>query len=68
MTFIIESLVAGFISAVGWWSANDYLIDPYLRTKPKTEQSQPAKEEPKKEQPKEKEDGQCSSLPCETQK
>lgn len=49
MTFIIESLVAGFISAVGWWSANDFLIDPYLRTKPKTEQVQPAKEEPKKE-------------------
>lgn len=49
MTFLIESLIAGFISAVGWWSANDFLIDPYLRSKPKTEQVQPAKEEPKKE-------------------
>jgi hypothetical protein len=50
MTFIIESLFAGFISAIGWWSANDYVIDPYLKKKP--EQVQQVKEEPKKEEPK----------------
>jgi hypothetical protein len=48
MNFVIESLFAGFISAIGWWSANEYVIDPYLKS-PKTEQVQPAKEDPKKE-------------------
>lgn len=27
---IAELLVAGFISALGWWGANYYVITPYL--------------------------------------
>lgn len=29
MTFIAECLVVGFLSAIGWWSANHYVIEPY---------------------------------------
>ena len=48
MNVVLETLLAGFLSAIGWWGANDYVIDPYLK-KPKTEQVQPPKQEPKKE-------------------
>jgi hypothetical protein len=27
---IAELLVAGFLSAIGWWGANYYVITPYL--------------------------------------
>lgn len=27
---ILEIVMWGFFSAVGWWSANYYLIDPYF--------------------------------------
>jgi hypothetical protein len=27
---IIEWIVVGFFSAVGWWGANYYVITPYL--------------------------------------
>ena len=27
---IIELLAAGFLSAIGWWGANYYVITPYL--------------------------------------
>ena len=27
---IVELLFAGFISAIGWWGANYYVITPYL--------------------------------------
>jgi len=26
-------VVAGFFSALGWWGANHYVIDPYLEPK-----------------------------------
>jgi hypothetical protein len=27
---IVEWVVVGFFSAIGWWSANYYVITPYL--------------------------------------
>ena len=30
---IIELVVAGFFSAIGWWGANHYVIEPYLPPK-----------------------------------
>ena len=27
---IVEWIVVGFFSAIGWWSANYYVITPYL--------------------------------------
>ena len=27
---IIELILAGFCSAIGWWGANHYVIDPYF--------------------------------------
>lgn len=27
---VAELIVAGFLSAVGWWGANYYVITPYL--------------------------------------
>ena len=31
---IIEYLLVGFFSAIGWWGANHYVIEPYLPTEP----------------------------------
>jgi len=27
---ILEWTIIGFFSAIGWWSANHYVIDPYF--------------------------------------
>ena len=27
---IIELLLAGFLTAIGWWGANHYVIEPYF--------------------------------------
>ena len=27
---VIELVVAGFFTAIGWWGANHYVIDPYF--------------------------------------
>jgi hypothetical protein len=27
---VIEWIVVGFFSAIGWWSANHYVIEPYF--------------------------------------
>ena len=27
---IVEYIVIGFLSAIGWWSANHYMIEPYF--------------------------------------
>ena len=27
---IIECIFIGFLSAIGWWGANHYVIDPYF--------------------------------------
>jgi hypothetical protein len=29
---IIEWIAIGFFSALGWWGANHYVIEPYLDT------------------------------------
>jgi hypothetical protein len=34
---VLEMLVAGFFSAIGWWSANHYVVEPYLEPKTKVE-------------------------------
>lgn len=46
---ILELLVGGFFSALGWWGANHYVVEPYFP--PAIEKK---KEEPKKEEPKDK--------------
>jgi hypothetical protein len=45
----IELLFAGFISAIGWWGANYYVITPYLPEPIYAEKR--AVEEKKTEQP-----------------
>jgi hypothetical protein len=27
---IVEFIVAGFFTAIGWWGANHYVIEPYF--------------------------------------
>ena len=27
---IVELVVAGFFTAIGWWGANHYVIEPYF--------------------------------------
>jgi hypothetical protein len=27
---VLEWIVVGFFSAIGWWSANHYVIEPYF--------------------------------------
>jgi hypothetical protein len=34
---IIEWLLIGFFSAIGWWGANHYVIEPYFPESTKTE-------------------------------
>lgn len=36
---ILEIFLYGFISAFGWWSANHYVIEPYLDDKPAVEKN-----------------------------
>ena len=30
---VLELLFAGFFSAIGWWGANHYVLEPYLEPK-----------------------------------
>lgn len=30
---VVELLIAGFFSAIGWWGANHYVIEPYFPNK-----------------------------------
>jgi hypothetical protein len=27
---IVEYIIIGFLSAIGWWGANHYVIEPYF--------------------------------------
>ena len=42
---IIELLLAGFFTAIGWWGANHYVIEPYFP--PPIERKQDEKQESK---------------------
>jgi hypothetical protein len=35
--FVLKLLCAGFFSAIGWWGANTYVIEPYLEPKERVE-------------------------------
>jgi hypothetical protein len=34
---VLELLIGGFFSALGWWGANHYVVDVYLEPKTKVE-------------------------------
>jgi hypothetical protein len=54
VTPILELLIGGFFSGIGWWSANHFVIDKYWDPKPEVTPVvivQPKKEENKKEEP-----------------
>lgn len=53
MPVIAELLIGGFFSAIGWWSANHFVVEPYLDPSPVTiEKKQEKKDErPKPENP-----------------
>ena len=42
---IVELLIAGFFTAIGWWGANHYVIEPYFPAP--VERKVEQKEEPK---------------------
>ena len=46
---IVEYIFIGFLSALGWWSANYYVITPYLPEPVYKEQKQEIKKEVKDE-------------------
>lgn len=50
---IAELLIGGFFSALGWWSANHFVVEPYLDPNPATlEKKQEKKDDkPKREDP-----------------
>ena len=54
---VIEYVVIGFLSALGWWGANYYVITPYLpepvfkEAKNVDKKEEPKLEVPKKENP-----------------
>jgi hypothetical protein len=41
---IIGYLIAGFFSAMGWWGANHFVIDPYFPTNKKQTEEKNDKE------------------------
>ena len=41
---VLEMIVAGFFSALGWWGANHYVVDPYLEPKVTIEQKETKQE------------------------
>jgi hypothetical protein len=49
---VIEYIFIGFLSALGWWGANHYVIEPYFP--PPIERKEQQKEEPKNGTAKEK--------------
>ena len=50
---IAELLIGGFFSAIGWWSANHYVIEPVFEGKPATVERKDEREELKQELKKE---------------
>ena len=50
---IAELLIGGFFSAIGWWSANHYVIEPVFEGKPATIERNDEREELKRELKKE---------------
>jgi hypothetical protein len=56
---ILELLVGGFFSAIGWWGANHYVVDKYLEPKPAIEKKV---EEKKDEKTSDTDDTPASSL------
>ena len=50
---IVEYIVIGFLSAIGWWGANHYVIEPHF---PPPIEKKVEKKEDKKEDKKEKND------------
>jgi hypothetical protein len=51
MSVIAELLIGGFFSALGWWSANHYVVEPFLDPNPATMEK---KQEKKQEKPDDK--------------
>jgi hypothetical protein len=49
MHAIAEFIVGGFFSALGWWGANHYVIEPHLDSKPVTIEKKQEKEDDKPE-------------------
>ena len=49
MHAIAELLIGGFFSAIGWWSANHYVVEPYLDAKPVTIEKKQEKKDDKPE-------------------
>lgn len=45
MPAIAELLIGGFFSALGWWGANHYVVEPYLEPKPVTIEKQEKKDD-----------------------
>ena len=41
---VLELIMAGFFSALGWWGANHYVVDPYLEPKVTVEQKETKQE------------------------
>lgn len=35
---VVEWIVAGFFSAIGWWTWNYHIVDRYINPKPPVEQ------------------------------
>jgi hypothetical protein len=49
MPAIAELLIGGFFSALGWWGANHYVVEPYLDPKPVTIEKKQEKKDDKPE-------------------
>lgn len=46
---IAELLVGGFFSALGWWSANHFVVEPYLDPNPVSIEKKQEKKDDKPE-------------------
>lgn len=46
---IAELLVGGFFSALGWWSANHFVVEPYLDPNPVSLEKKQEKKDDKSE-------------------
>ena len=49
MSVIAELLIGGFFSALGWWSANHYVVEPFLDPNPVTMEKKQEKKDDKPE-------------------
>jgi hypothetical protein len=45
MPAIAELLIGGFFSALGWWGANHFVVEPFLDPKPPIEKPQEKKDD-----------------------